>query len=324
MLTEFNLIERFFNRQQASGQLTLGIGDDAAVIAPDPGAELVVATDAIVNGIHFPVYTPPHAIGYRSLAVNLSDLAAMGAVPRWASLALCLPDADTEWLEQFADGFFDLADIFNVSLIGGDTVSGPLMASVTVHGEVGKGMAVTRSGANEGDGIYVTGHPGDAVAGRLVEGTNDADHYLADRFLYPVPRVMEGQALRNVASAMIDISDGLHADLGHVLNQSGLGAELDVAALPLSNELRSSVGREQAQAMALTGGDDYELCFTVPDEHQSQLQELVDSFDCAVTRIGTCVATEESEAVWRLGQNIYQVPDSGFEHFSDEGQEEAL
>jgi len=318
MLPEFNLIERYFKRAGHSpdsnnNSVITGIGDDAAVISPAADAELVIATDAIVEGVHFPVYTPAHAVGYRALAVNLSDLAAMGAKPRWANLALSLPEPSEEWVEQFAAGFFSLADAYGIALIGGDTVSGPLMASVTLQGEVAKGQSVLRSGANDGDGIYVTGHPGDAVAGRLCDGTGKADHYLADCFLYPVPRVKEGMQLGSVASAMIDVSDGLNADLTHLLHASGVGAELDVSALPVSSELLASVGEEQAIAMALTGGDDYELCFTVADENEPALQDLSASWDCPVTRIGTVVAA--AGVTWRQLGDVYEVA-AGFDHFS--------
>ena len=315
MLAEFDLIARYFDRS-AGGALgvDVGIGDDGAVLNLAPGNSLVVVTDAIVEGVHFPVYTPAHAVGYRALAVNLSDIAAMGAKPRWASLALALPDADAEWVAGFSAGFFLLADAYDVELIGGDTVSGPLVATVTVHGEVAAGMAVLRSNASEGDAIYVTGNPGDAVAGRLCEGDTDAEHYLAERFLYPTPRVHEGLSLNGIASAMIDISDGLHADLGHLLLASGLGAELRLDALPLSAELLEAVGRDQAIDMALLGGDDYELCFTVPADQDAVFQALASSWDCPVAHIGITVAAEGQR--WQDdAQQLYAVPDSGFDHF---------
>jgi len=315
-LPEFDLINRFFTRTTDDKGVVLGVGDDAAVLSAEPGTELVVATDVIVEQIHFPAYTPPHAVGHRALAVNLSDLAAMGAEPRWATLALSLPEADPAWVEQFATGFFALADAHNIALVGGDTVAGPLFASVTVHGVVPAGEAVLRSTASDGDGIYVTGCTGDAVAGRLCEGTNDNDHYLAARFLYPAPRVAQGRALRGVASAMIDVSDGLHADLTHMLSASGVGAELDINALPLSAELIASAGEREAATFALTGGDDYELCFTVPPEQEPALQSLSDSFDCPLTRIGTC--TEDRAVNWREDGKLFAVP-AGYSHFETEG-----
>ncbi|MDG2155302.1 MAG: thiamine-phosphate kinase [Gammaproteobacteria bacterium] len=315
MLAEFELIARCFDRStgRALG-VDVGIGDDGAVVSLTAGNSLVVVTDTIVAGVHFPAYTPAHAVGYRALAVNLSDIAAMGATPRWASLALALPDAEAEWVADFAAGFFMLADAYNVELIGGDTVSGPLVATVTVHGEVTAGMAALRSTASEGDAIYVTGNLGDAVAGRLSEGDTDAERYLAERFLYPTPRVHEGLSLRGIASAMIDISDGLHADLDHLLLASGLGAELRLDALPLSPQLLDTVGRDQAIEMALLGGDDYELCFTVPAGQNEIFQALVSSWECPVAHIGITVASEGQR--WHDGaQQLYVVPDSGFDHF---------
>jgi len=321
MLAEFDLIARFFQRPYtvADSGVVLGIGDDAAILNITPGHSLVVATDAIVESVHFPRYTPAHAVGYRVLAVNLSDFAAMAARPRWASLALALPSADADWVEQFAAGFFALADAYGVQLVGGDTVSGPLSATVTLQGEVAEGNAVLRSGAGVADMIYVTGHPGDAVAGRLCEGDTAAEHYLAEQFLYPMPRVREGLSLAGIASAMIDISDGLSADLGHILSASGLGAELDVAALPLSAELLATVGIDKAIKMALLGGDDYELCFTVPAALANEFVVLSASWECAVTCIGIAVAGSGQH--WSRDGETYVVPLAGFDHFGSAAAE---
>jgi thiamine-monophosphate kinase len=317
MLAEFDLIARFFQRPAAAADsgVLLGIGDDAAILNVTPGHSLIVATDAIVESVHFPSCTPAHAVGYRALAVNLSDFAAMAARPRWASLALALPSADAEWVEQFAAGFFALADVYGVQLVGGDTVSGPLAATVTLQGEVAEGNAVLRRGAGVAELIYVTGHPGDAVAGRLCEGDTPAAHYLAERFLYPTPRVYEGLSLAGVASAMIDVSDGLAADLGHILVASGVGAELDVNTLPLSAELLAAVGAEQAIKMALLGGDDYELCFTVPAALADEFAVLSASWECGVTCIGRTVARAGQR--WSKDGDIYIVPEAGFDHFDN-------
>jgi thiamine-monophosphate kinase len=318
MLAEFDLINRFFVRSAHSkikdDSVAVGIGDDAAILLPTPGTGLVVATDTIVESVHFPEYTPAHAVGYRVLAVNLSDLAAMAARPRWANLSLALPEADAEWVEQFAAGFFALADVFGVELVGGDTVSGNLTATVTLQGEVLPDQAVLRSGATEADLIYVTGNPGDAVAGRLCEGTSDAEHYLAEQFLYPAPRVHEGMSLAGVASAMIDISDGLHADLNHLLAASDVGAELRIEALPLSDELVATVGNDEAIEMALLGGDDYELCFTVPQDKDAEFRELAASWDCPVTHLGTVVQGEGAR--WSRAGEHFVVADVGFDHFA--------
>lgn len=264
-MNEFELIREFFSGDD--GDAVLGIGDDAALVAPTPGQYLAIAADTIVAGRHFPADTPAHAIGHRALAVNLSDLAAMGAVPRWMTLALTLPVADRDWLGQFSDGLKSLARRFGVQLIGGDTTQGPLVITVQAMGEVGDD-ALRRSGARIGDTVYVSRTLGDAAAGlSLIKSSNTDDdtQYLVDRFLYPTPRVSLGQRLRGQASAAIDVSDGLIADLGHICQQSGCGAEIDVAKLPLSDAILARVDRDAAIVFALQGGDDYELCFTAGD-----------------------------------------------------------
>lgn len=295
----------------------LGIGDDAAVLRLEPGWDLVVATDSIAEGTHFPAGIPARAIGHRCLAVNLSDLAAMAAEPLWFSLALSLPAAEPPWLEEFAAGLFALADRSAVVLIGGDTVRGPLSATVTVQGRVRPGAAVTRSGAQAGDGIWVTGTPGDAVAGRLLP--DDAAQIsatvrdrLRQRFLYPEPRLREGLALGALATAMLDVSDGLDDDIGKLMQASGTGAELDAGLLPLSAELRAAAG-DRAIEHALTGGDDYELCFTIPEQAAARLRAVAAEWTVPVTRIGTVVA--EPGVRWRYQGRALQVPDTTFRHF---------
>lgn len=295
----------------------LGIGDDAAVLRLEPGWDLVVATDSIAEGTHFPAGIPARAIGHRCLAVNLSDLAAMAAEPLWFSLALSLPAAEPPWMEEFAAGLFAVADRFAVVLIGGDTVRGPLSATVTVQGRVRPGAAVTRSGAQTGDGIWVTGTPGDAVAGRLLP--DDAAQIsatvrdrLRQRFLYPEPRLREGLALGALATAMLDVSDGLDDDIGKLMLASGRGAELDAGLLPLSAELRAAAG-DRAIEHALTGGDDYELCFTVPVQAEARLRAVAAEWAVPVTRIGTVVA--EPGVRWRYQGRALQVPDTTFRHF---------
>ena len=286
------------------------------MVALPPGTELVIATDTVCAGTHFSDETPPRTVGHRSLAVNLSDLAAMGADPLWCTLALSVERADADWLADFSDGFFALAERCGIELVGGDTVRGPLAVTVTVHGAVPAGAAVTRDGAGVGDGVYVTGTPGDASAGLgLVDtGPVSADNrWLLERFHYPQPRLAAGRTLRNIASAMIDISDGLHVDLCRLLAASDVGARLDVERLPLSEPLLRHAGRAGAVACALSGGDDYELCFTVPDEHASRLTELVESWDCRCTRIGRVVA--QGGASWQDGGVPFAVPDPGFRHF---------
>lgn len=318
VVDEQTLIRAFFDR--ASGQrpdVILGIGDDAAVLRLDPGFDLVVATDTIIQGVHFPPETPPRAIGHRCLAVNLSDLAAMGSQPLWFSLALALPQVEEWFLVEFAGGLFALADRFGVALVGGDTVRGPLAATVTVQGQARPGQVVRRSGASPGDGVWVTGHPGDAVAGRLLLAKKNPDRAtrsLHQCFLYPEPRVQEGLALAGLATAMLDISDGLNNDLSKLLQASGVGAELEAAALPISAELRQVQGSEQqALEWALAGGDDYELLFTVAAADESRLGELAAHWPVPVTRIGTVV--RGSEARWQHQGRQFLVPDTAFRHF---------
>lgn len=298
--------------------VVLGIGDDGAVLRFEPGFDLVVATDTIIAGTHFPLGTPASAIGHRCLAVNLSDLAAMAAEPLWFSLALSLPEADAAWVDDFSSGLFALADEFNVVLIGGDTVRGPLGATVTVHGRVRPGEAVRRNGARPGDSVWITGHPGDAVAGRLLPenaaggATAVAHAALLESFRYPRPRVREGQALAGIASAMLDVSDGLDDDLNKLLAASGVGAELDAGALPLSVALRTLRG-EDAVRCALTGGDDYELCFTVKAADESRLRSAVASWPVPVSRLGT--VTSGAGTSWQLGGQRLDIPADTFRHF---------
>ncbi len=317
-MDERTLISTYFaGRSTGRSDVVLGIGDDAAVLRFEPDWDLVVATDTIAEGTHFPAGIPARAVGHRALAVNLSDLAAMAAEPLWCSLALSLPAADPMWLEEFAAGFFALADRFGTALIGGDTVRGPLSATVTVQGRVRPGAAVPRTGARAGDGIWVTGNPGDAVAGRYLldaaAGVPESVRAtLLQRFLYPEPRVREGRALAALATAMLDVSDGLHDDIGKLMTASGSGAELDAGLLPLSAELRAAVA-ERAIECALTGGDDYELCFTAPAQATARLQEVAAAWTVPVTRIGTVV--REPGIRWQHAGRVLTVPGSTFRHF---------
>ena len=316
-LDEGQLIERYFVRPgPARRDVILGIGDDAAITRMAPGYDLVTATDAIVEGTHFPRGTEPRALGHRCLAVNLSDLAAMGAEPLWATLTLSMPVANRKWLGQFSRGLFALADAFGVALIGGDTVRGPLAMSVTVHGRVRPGGFVTRRGASPGDGVYVTGHPGDAVAGRLLLSSRrppPGTGSLRQRFLFPLPRVREGARLVGIASAMMDISDGLHDDACKLLRASGCGADLDSRAIPLSPALMRYAGETTARQLALTGGDDYELLFTVPPQMEPRLRKLTGRWPCAVTRLG--IITGSRGLRWRLDGKRFVFEDRTFRHF---------
>jgi thiamine-monophosphate kinase len=311
---EFEIIARYFSGHPGE-DVTLGIGDDAAVI--DVHEPIVVAVDTIVGGVHFPPDLSPHAIGYRALAVNLSDLAAMGAKPRWATLALTLPAADESWLEGFAGGFFELAAEFRVGLVGGDTTRGALAASVQLIGTLPSGRHLRRSGGRVGDDVYVTGTLGDA-AGALPllargEPAAGVETELVARFECPSPRVAAGLALASIATAAIDVSDGLVADLGHVCRLSGCGARIDVERLPLSPALLTVHSAERAVDFALGGGDDYELCFTAPRERAAAVAAALEQSATPFTRIGELVAG--NEVVCCRGGRPVALSVSGYTHF---------
>lgn len=314
-LSEFDIIARYFEHQRVQrSDVALGVGDDCALLRVPSGYELAVSIDTMVEGRHFPVGTAPQAIGHKALAVSLSDLAAMGGEPAWATLSLSLPTPDTGWLESFVRGLFALAGRFEVQLVGGDTVKGPLVVTTQLHGFVPEGRALRRSGASAGDAIFVTGSLGDAGLGLAIrQGLAEADgadrDYLCSRLDYPEPRVEAGRHLLGAASAAIDVSDGLLADLGHILERSGLGARLEVEKLPLSAALRGHAGEERAIGLALSSGDDYELCFTVPPDRL----ELIDTLPVAAARIGT-VEAEAGVRLFRNG-NAYRCAGRGYDHF---------
>lgn len=292
---EFALIERYFRRPGGGDGVRLGIGDDAAIVSPSPGYETVLAVDMMVEGRHFLAGTDPEGLGHKLLAVNLSDLAAMGARPRYVLLACALPDSDPPWLQAFVRGLFALADQHGVALIGGDTTRGPRTLSLTAVGEVPAGQGVTRGGARVGDDIWVSGSLGDAMLALAVmqgEGLVPETH-LADvrlRLERPQPRVALGMALLGIASAMIDVSDGLVGDLGHVLEQSRVGARVDVDAVPRGPALEAALtgpARDRAWQCLLAGGDDYELCFTAPRSVASAVRAAGEASGVTVSRIGT-------------------------------------
>ncbi|MCG2634903.1 MAG: thiamine-phosphate kinase [Gammaproteobacteria bacterium] len=313
MPAEFELIDRYFRRAVRRPGTRIGIGDDAAVIQPPSDSDLVVAVDTLVAGRHFPPGTPPKALGHKALAVNLSDLAAMGAQPAWATLALTLERADDGWLQAFASGFFELADRFGVELVGGDTTQGPLTLSVQVMGCLPRGEGLLRRGAGPGDEIWVTGTLGDAALYLKSLGSGEAiGEQIRRRLDYPEPRVDVGLALRNLATSAIDISDGLMADLGHLLAASGVGAELQVVDLPLSDSVRDYVTRSGDWAVPLSGGDDYELCFTAPASRQAEISERLAEF-CAARVIGQVSARAGQR--W-VGPTGFVVPEQGgYQHF---------
>ncbi len=315
-LGEFELIQRFFARARDADGVLLGIGDDAAVI--DAEGPLAIAADTLVAGTHFPADSPGNPVGYRVLAVNLSDLAAMGARPRWATLALTLPDIDLAWLEDFSKGFFELANRHGVKLVGGDLTRGPLAATVQIIGSVDPETVTTRGGGEIGDDVYVTGTLGDAAAGLAsLMGCPVPDAAvrarLESRFARPDVRVAEGLALAPLATAAIDVSDGLVADLGHICARSGCGAIVDVDRVPLSPELRAACTPDRALAHALAGGDDYELCFTAPANRSAAVRAALDATGTEVTRIGRLV-TGNAVACQRDGEP-YEFQARGYAHF---------
>lgn len=281
---EFDLIDRYFKRQQAAASVALGIGDDCALLKAPADKLLAVSLDTLVADVHFPSDADPEDIAQRALRVNLSDLAASGAEPLWFTLGLTLPQQDHQWLAGFSKGLFSAAQQFNVALVGGDTTRGPLSITVQVHGAVSENNALKRSGARPGDGIYVSGSLGDAAAGLKVLKqpqlqNSDASEYFLQRYHRPRPHLKEGLLLAGLASAALDISDGLLADLEHICDASGVGANLAIESLPLSAAMQQwleggVVEQAQAQQWALAGGDDYRLCFTVPQDKRSQLLDL--------------------------------------------------
>lgn len=309
-LAEFELIGRFFaDRQRLNSATKLGIGDDCALMAVPVGYQLAVTADTMVENVHFLPDVDPYSLGYKLLAVNLSDLAAMGAEPVAVTLALTLPVVNEAWLERFAKGFLDLANTFGIDLIGGDTTSGPLTLSVQAMGIVPEQQAMLRSGAQSGDLIFVTGNLGDAglglkiAQGYQISGGDNALH----RFNRPMPRIQEGLALRGIARSCIDISDGLAQDLGHILERSGVGACLDWEAMPLSNAVKRYIAETGDWKMPLAAGDDYELCFTVAPEHAHLL-------DVKYAQIGI-IEKRPGLSIKKFGvREILEV--AGFEHFS--------
>ncbi len=321
-LGEFDLIRRFFMRSDTARRdsgVLLGIGDDAALLEVPDGTELACAVDTIVAGRHFPEGADARSIGHRALAVNLSDMAAMGAKPAWATLALTIPSAGSDWLEKFAAGFWDLADAHSVALVGGDTTRGPLTVSVQILGFVPRGSALRRSGGRAGDVLAVSGTLGDAAAGLAFRQAPPANlppeaAALMQRFDYPTPRVRLGQAARGVAGAAMDLSDGLIGDLPKLADACGLAAHVCVEALPLSSALRKSVSLSQARDWALAGGDDYELLFAVPAQRFAELKGAADQLNLTLTPIGELHAG--AGVTWSLNGEDFAPRVSGYDHFA--------
>jgi thiamine-monophosphate kinase len=317
---EFDLIRRYFLRSAGASGVILGIGDDAALLALPKDSELVAAVDTVVAGRHFPEGTNPRSIGHRALAVNLSDMAAMGATPAWATLALTLPRADAAWLEGFSAGLFELADAHGVALVGGDTTRGPLTVSVQILGHVPQGAALRRSGARGGDLLAVTGTLGDAGAGLAFRtapaaaGTRAAAETLIHRFDYPAPRVQFGLAARGIATAAMDLSDGLAGDLPKLARASGLAAHIAIDRLPLSDALLATADLRQARDWALTAGDDYELLLAVPPPRYATLEAAASRLNLRLTAVGELRSGHG--VTWSLNGKDFAPQSTGFDHFA--------
>jgi len=317
MAGEFDLIDRIRARIVARDDVVLGIGDDAALLQPPAGRQLVVAMDTLNSGVHFPTDTAPADIGWKALAVNLSDLAAMGATPAWCTLSLSMPEPDPAWVDAFLDGFDALARTHDVALIGGDTTRGPLSICVTVFGVVAAGSALRRDAARIDDDIWISGTPGDA-AGALAQWSAGVarDPALRVRLDRPQPRVALGQALVDHAHAAIDVSDGLLADLGHICRASGVGATLDIDGLPVSEALRDAVDSVEARrALQASGGDDYELCFTAPASARDDIVAAGAASSTLVARIGRIVDGADI-AVSASDGEAWLPTRAGWDHFA--------
>ncbi len=316
--SEFDLIRRHFTRP--TRHTDLAVGDDAALLRARPGMQLAVSTDLLVSGTHFFADTDPEDLGWKTLAVNVSDLAAMGAEPRWAFLALALPRADEAWIAAFAHGLFACADAHSIDLAGGDTTRGPLTLSVTILGEVPQGAAITRAGGRAGDELWVSGQPGMAALG-LAALKGEIELAAAGRaaciaaLQRPQPRVALGRALRGLASAMLDVSDGLLGDLGHILECSATGAIVDIGALPLDALLEAGADAALAKRCVLGGGDDYELLFAAPAARRADIESLSRALGIPLHRIGALTAEPGVLQLRERDGRLVPGARSGYDHF---------
>ncbi len=319
-MKEFELIKQFFTEQAVKRKdVLLGIGDDCAVVSSTENQNIVVTTDTLVAGVHFPLGTSPKAIGHKAVAVNLSDIAAMGAKPSWISLAITLPEVNDDWLSEFCSGVFELCEYYNVQLIGGDTTQGPLSITITAQGITPEGKYLSRSGAKSGDWLYVTGELGDAALAlqhykESVLTENDIIEQVQNKLDFPKPRVLAGQALREYASAAIDISDGLLSDLGHICQASNVGANIVLDAIPLSDAMKKSQSFDDSVHLALNGGDDYELLFTVSEDKKVGMETALSHAGTVITCIGQINASQIISTT--LNNKAVPIRNSGFEHFS--------
>ncbi|NMP32969.1 thiamine-phosphate kinase [Thalassotalea sp. M1531] len=318
-MKEFDLIKRYFAEQPVQRKdVLLGIGDDCAIVVADDKHHIAITTDTLVSGVHFFEDTDPRAIGHKSIAVSLSDLAAMGAEPSWISLAISMPSIDEDWVEQFCAGVFELSEYYNVQLIGGDTTSGPLSITVTAQGLTPVDKRLTRAGANAGDWIYVTGEIGDAALALqyLLKNVAVEEVYrdqLLTKLHYPKPKVLAGQLLKEYASSAIDLSDGLIGDLNHICQASNVGANLVLDSIPLSQALVETLGLEQGVKLALNGGDDYELLFTVSEDNKVGMETALNNANVKHTCIGQLNGNDKITTT--LDNQPIQIDAKGFEHF---------
>ena len=317
-MNEFEIIRRYFESKDLPVSVKLGVGDDGAIIHNDPGKNLVIATDTLVSGIHFPANSSPCDIGYRSVVVNVSDIAAMGGKPEWMTLALSLSEINSEWLRDFSKGLFLAADEYSLNLIGGDlTKADQDIITIQMIGEVDTDTQLLRSNAQPGELLFVTGTLGDAAAGleqfekKVV--LNQYNQYLIERFFRPTARVDIGQAIMDYASSSIDISDGLIGDLKKIMSASDVGAILHIEDIPLSKEMLKIYEPKKSQTFALSGGDDYELLFTAPAENLSKIMDISKEIDQKITHIGNI--TENKNLECRKEGVIYEYQDEGYLHF---------
>jgi thiamine-monophosphate kinase len=290
----------------------MGVGDDCALLRTDAGLDLAVTTDMLIEGRHFLPGAEPRALGHKALAVNLSDLAAMGATPRWATLAIAVPNTEQDWLAAFSDGFYALAGRHDVDLIGGDTTRGEARTiCITAIGEVPPGMALERAAARAGDELWVSGELGGAALGLVHPEIGEA----AKRLHWPEPRVELGERLRRLAHAAIDVSDGLAGDLGHILERSGVSATVEYARIPRSAAFKTLNAPDLERDCVLSGGDDYELLFTAPRAQRAELEALAEELELALTRIGTIEAGSGLRILDASGRPLAHR--GGFDHFKD-------
>ena len=318
---EFDLIKRYFSRKSLQNDVILSVGDDCAITSIPIGYQLAITTDTLVEGTHFLPSISPADLAYKSVAVNLSDLAAMGATPTWMSLALTLPEIKEAWLAEFIQSLFAILDRYGVSLIGGDTTKGSLSITLTAQGFLPENKGLFRHQAKVGDWIFVSGFLGDSAAGldlllknRKIE--NESDRYFIQRHLLPTPRVELGLALRSFSCCALDISDGLLADLEHILEHSQVGAEIYLENLPLSRYLCTQYEQIQAEILALTGGEDYELCFTVSEEKREEMEQVLRSQGIKVTCIGKILPQTSGLNLLKNGEKVALPEHCGFDHFS--------